>query len=59
MDKRTGKANKWGILMAVTMLFTTSFIGYPLMRKFILPGIVIILISGFMAFRQIKKEGWP
>ena len=58
-ERRSGKTNRWGVIMSITMLFTLSFVSYPLMRKYILPGIVLVIISGLMARRQIKREGWP
>jgi len=63
-ERRSGKANRWGIIMSLSMIFTTSFIGYsfigyPLMWKYICPGLVVIIVSGFMAWKQVKREGWP
>ena len=53
------KTNWWGVLMGGSMIFTVSFIQYPLMRQYILPGIVVSILSGLMAFREVKRLGFP
>jgi len=53
------KTNRWGVLMSVSMIFTISFVPYPLMRQYILPGIVVIILSGLMAWREVNRLGWP
>ncbi len=53
------KTNRWGVLMCATAIITTGFYPYPLMRQYILSGIVVIILSGLMAFREVDQLGWP
>ncbi len=53
------KTNWWGVLSCATMIFTLSWTQYPLMRQYISLGLIVVILSGSMALREVKRLGWP
>lgn len=53
------KTNWWGVLMSAFIIFIISIINYPLMWKYVLPAIVVIILGGLLSFCEVKRLGWP